>query len=222
MGATLALLCGATIAIGALSLSGHAARVASATVQLLAATLLLVSVLYYVTSHNDRYQAHFERIFLGRAERSSGGRLNLWQRGFEVFIDHDAILWGVGPENFREVDGRGNQLHSDFIAFLVERGLIGTFGLLLLAGTAFSRALHLIWIYNKHPGRVGIEGFVFLGATVAVVVESLTHQVFHFRELWLVLALQEAIAIHATRAVQEVEPVHQSLFVDIGIPSVTK
>jgi len=32
---------------------------------------------------------------------------------------------------------------------------------------------------------------------VAVLVESLTHQIFHARELWLVLAVQEAFLYQA-------------------------
>ncbi len=222
MGAALALLTGVTVAMIALSLSGHIERVASASMQLIVAITLLVGLLYYVTSHNPRYEVHFERIFLGRAERSSGGRFDLWQRGFEVFLDHGAFLWGVGPENFREVDGHGNQLHSDFMAFLVERGLIGTLGLLLFAGVALSRAVNLIWVYNKYPARAGPEGFVFLGAVVAALVESLTHQVFHFRELWLVLALQEAVALKIARSKQGVEPGRQSLFVNREVVDVTK
>ena len=34
---------------------------------------------------------------------------------------------------------------------------------------------------------------VFLAMLIATIVESLTHQVFHTRELWLVLAVQEAV-----------------------------
>jgi O-antigen ligase len=217
MGAAVALLAGVAVAMAALVLSGHIGRVVSVSLQLIVAISLLVGLLYYVTSHNARYQAHFERIFLGRAESSSGGRFDLWRRGFDVFLEHGAFLWGVGPENFREVDGRGNQLHSDFIAFLVERGVVGTLGLFLIAGVALGRAANLVWMYNKHPARAGPEGFVFLGAIVAAVVESLTHQVFHFRELWLVLALQEAMVFTMTRSGHEVGPDSPSLSVERGI-----
>lgn len=212
MAAALALSAGAVVALVVLALSGHMARVVAASGQLLMLVLVLVGLLYYVTSHNPRYHAHFERIFLGRAERSSGGRFDLWQRGFDVFLDHGAFLWGVGPENFREVDGHGNQLHSDFLAFLVERGLIGTVGLALLAGIALSRAATLIWLYYKYPDRVGLAGFVFLGAVVATLVESLTHQVFHFRELWLVMAFQEALVLRATHADERAGPESLSRF----------
>ncbi len=222
MAAALALFTGFTVAMIALALSGHLARVVSAAVQLLLAAALLVGVLYFVTSHNARYQAHFEHIFLGRAERSSGGRFDLWQRGFDVFLEHGTFLWGVGPENFREVDGHGNQLHSDFLAFLVERGLIGTLGLILLAGIALSRAANLIWVHKKHPDRAGPEGFIFLGAVVATLVESLTHQVFHFRELWLVLAVLEAMVFRTTRSVPGVASNSQSLLGERNALGVTK
>ena len=171
MGAALACFAGATVALIALSLSGHMTRVLSSALQLLLVVALLAGVLFYVTSQNERYRVHFERIFLGRAERSSGSRFSLWERGMDVFIDHGVFIWGVGPENFREVDGKGNQLHSDFIAFLVERGIMGLFGLVMFAGVATSRAIALIWMYNKRPPRAGPEGFVFLAAIVATLVE---------------------------------------------------
>jgi hypothetical protein len=43
------------------------------------------------------------------------------------------------------------------------------------------------------PDRARWELVVFLAAIVATMVESLTHQIFRTRELWLVLAVQEAI-----------------------------
>jgi len=112
-----------------------------------------------------------------------------------IYLDHSAFLWGVGPENFRVVDPeiRNNQLHNDFIAFLVERGLLGALGLLLFATIAVSRAAYMVLICNKYPDRSQLAAVVFLGAIIAATVESLTHQVFHFRELWLVLAFQEAL-----------------------------
>lgn len=222
MGAALALVTGVAVAMAALALNGHMGRVVVAGLQLVVISALLVGLLYYVTSHNARYQVHFERIFLGRAERSSGGRFDLWQRGFDVFLYHGAFLWGVGPENFREVDGHGNQLHSDFMAFLVERGLLGVLGLVLLAGVALGRSASLIWMYHKHPDRAGLAGFIFLGAMVAALVESLTHQVFHFRELWLVLALQEAMAFRMLRVGHGAERGRQSLPFNSEILGVTK
>ncbi len=207
MGASLAFTAGLTVAVGAIALSGRLFLVIKTFGRLAVAMALLGGVFFFVASHNQRYQAHFEQIFLGRAERSSGGRFDLWQRGLNAFLDHGVFIWGVGPENFREVDPKmtDNQLHNDFLAFLVERGLLGTLGLVLFAGLVVSRAAYMVLISNKYPERAPLAVVVFLGAIIAAMVESLTHQVFHFRELWMVWALQEAMLFKMTTGESEVE-----------------
>lgn len=200
MGATLALLTGLAVAVVAVALSGRLALIIKIFAQLAIALAIIGGVLAFIVSHNERYQQHIERILVGRADKSSEGRFDLWQRGFDAYIDHNVFLWGVGPENFREVDVKrtDNQLHNDFIAFSVERGLLGTLGLALFAALAVSRAAYMVLICHRYPDRAPLTVVVFLGAMVATIIESLTHQVFHFRELWLVLALQEAILFKMT------------------------
>jgi O-antigen ligase len=223
MGATLAFLTGLMVAIMAIFFIGRLALIIKMFVRLAIVILLLGGLLYFVVSHNERYRAHFEHIFLGRAERSSEGRFDLWLRGSEAFVDHGVLLWGVGPENFREVDAKvtDNQLHNDFLAFLVERGLVGVLGLGLLAALAAGRAAYMVRLYNKFPDRAQLTVVVFLGAIAAAGIESLTHQIFHFRALWLVLAFQEAILFRmvtsesgvavTTRALNE-SPAHRPAF----------
>lgn len=213
MGATLAFLTGLTVAIIAVSLSGRLIVTIKIFVQLAIMISLLVGLLFFIVRHNARYQEHFERILIGRSERSSEGRFDLWQRGFDAYIDNNVFLWGVGPENFREVDPRmtDNQLHNDFIAFSVERGLLGTLGLGLFAILAFSRAAYMVLICHKYPDRAQLTVVVFLAAITAALIESLTHQVFHFRELWLVLALQEAMLYKMMTSESGLEPTARTL-----------
>lgn len=208
MGAVVALTAGLTVAIIAVSLSGHLALVIKTFAQLAVIMSLLAGLLFLIVSQNQRYQDHFERILFGRSERSSEGRFDLWQRGFDAYLDNDVFLWGVGPENFREVDVKmtDNQLHNDFLAFSVERGLLGTLGLALFATIAVSRAAYMLLIRNKYPDRAQLAVVVFLAAIIAALVESLTHQVFHFRELWLVLAFQEAMLFKMTTSPNRPEP----------------
>jgi len=156
---------------------------------------LFAGLFSIVLSQNQNYKKHFEKIITGRAEKSSGGRFDLWKRGIDVLEERKVFLWGVGPENFREVDNAqsDNQLHNDFLAFTVERGLIGFTGLMLFAIIAVMRAIYLLMMYRKYPEQIGLSVVVFPAAMTAVLVVSLTHQIFHARELWLVLALQEAM-----------------------------
>jgi O-antigen ligase len=128
-------------------------------------------------------------------------------------MEHNAFFWGVGPENFRVVDAaqNDNQLHNDTLAFLVERGLLGLFGLGLFAGITLLKALQILNIYRKHPGRARWGVVVFLAALAATFVESLTHQVFHTRELWLVLAFQEAVLYKMATSENGIEPIRPTI-----------
>jgi len=211
MGAAVAFMAGLTVAIGAIVLSGRLVLIIKIFVQLAITISLLGGLLYFIVSHNERYQEHFEQIFLGRAERSSEGRFDLWQQGMDAYLEHDVFLWGIGPENFRVVGEKGKQLHNDFLAFSVERGLLGTVGLVLFATLAVSRAAYMVVICNKYPHRARLVVVVFLGAIIAAIVESLTHQTFHFRELWVVLALQEAMLFKMTTSESGLEPTTRAL-----------
>jgi len=114
--------------------------------QVLLVTTVLGSSLAVVLSQSPRHRDHLESIITGRAARSSGGRLALWQRGLAAFEEHDVLIWGVGPENFREVDpsGNDNQLHNDTLALLVERGVTGALGLARIAVEDTVRSVQVI------------------------------------------------------------------------------
>ena len=196
MGATLAALSGLTVSIVAIAYFKKSLMLLTKILMRVAlAVLILAGSLYMVGRQNPDTLNHFERIILGRFDKSSGGRLDLWGRGIDVLLEQNAFLWGVGPENFRLVDSSGNdnQLHNDTLAFLVERGLLGLIGLGLFAGITFTKAIQLLQISANDPRRTPFGVVVFLAALSATIVESLTHQIFHTRELWLLLALQEAV-----------------------------
>ena len=207
MGATIAFTAGLIIAIIAVSVLGKiSAQILKKFVMLLIAISLFGGLFFYITSQNQVFQEHIERILLGRAERSSGGRFDLWQDGIDHLLERNIPLWGVGPENFREFGAKGKQLHNDMLAFVVERGLIGMLGLVLLGVIAVGRAFYLLLIHSKSPERSRLVVAIFLAAMVAILVESLTHQIFHARQVWLVLALQEAMLYKAMNSKSGLKP----------------
>jgi hypothetical protein len=196
MGATLAFITGLiTSGITIALFKKKLLLVLKNILRFVAIALLIGGIFYIISGQVQNYRDHFEKIIVGRFEKSSGGRLNLWQRGIDALLEHNAFLWGVGPENFRVVDAAGtdNQLHNDTLAFLVERGLIGLSGLALFAGISIRRAISILQISGKDPKAAHLELVVFLAVIAATLVESLTHQMFRTRELWLVLAIQEAV-----------------------------
>jgi O-antigen ligase len=167
LGASVAFIAGLLIAVMVIALCGYFVTILKILGQLTIVILFVGGILYFAISQNQRYQAHFDHIFFGRVERSSGGRFALWERGINTFLEQDVFLWGIGPENFREIDVGGKHLHNDFLAFSVERGLLGTLGLVLFALVAISRAVYLILLYNKHPDPGRIVVVVFLAVMVA-------------------------------------------------------
>jgi len=210
MGATIALSSGLIVSIFAIAYFKKSLSVMIKNFMRIGLALVILGgMLYIAGSESPDQMNHFERIILGRYDKSSGGRFDLWSRGIDVLLEHNAFLWGVGPENFRLVDASGNdnQLHNDTLAFLVERGLLGLIGLGLFAVIGMSKAVHMMQIFGKDPKRVGFGVVVFLAAMIATMVESLTHQVFHTRELWLVLAVQEAVLYKMITSENGIEPV---------------
>lgn len=195
MGAALALVCGAVVAAAAIAMTGHVTAVLRLALRLAGAAALFSLLLFIVIDSVPRYRLHIERILVGRVDRSSEGRFDLWGRGVDAYLDQGILVWGLGPENFRFVDGRDKQLHNDFLAFLVERGIFGALGLGLFALLAIGRAAYIVVLEARAGPKARLRLAVFLGAMIATLVESATHQTFHFREMWLVLALQEAVLL---------------------------
>jgi len=200
MGTTLACITGLFVAVTAIAIFGNnLLYMLNLITRSVFAVAVVGGVLLFLASENQSYQDHFERIFLGRVEKSSEGRFSLWQRGVVALRESDNLLLGIGPENFRDVDVLEKQLHNDLLAFSVERGLLGVLGLLALAGVALSRAIYCLRIGLSDAQDPDLSAVVFLAAFASVLVVSLTHQVFHSREIWLVLASQEALIAHFER-----------------------
>jgi O-antigen ligase len=219
MAATLAFLAGLIAVLASIAFfKKKLFLVIKYVIRLLFAILLLGGLFFIVANLNQTYRNHFEKIIVGRYERSSGGRLNLWQRGIDALLEHNAFFWGVGAENFRVVDAAetDNQLHNDTLAFLVERGLIGVLGLALFAGIAIRRAISIIQISGKDLGPSRLELVVFLAVIAATMVESLTHQMFRTRELWLVLAIQEAVYFQLKTAEVREKPARPTVFLPVN------
>jgi hypothetical protein len=154
------------------------ATVALAIAALTAAVLVLEE---FAPSVHDRLRY----VLTGRSEYSAGSRFAIWSRG-EMRLMSDPSPTGIGPDTFKEIDG--HELHNDLLSFAVERGPLALLGLLALAAMAAQRAVQLA---RRCGPRGGLAMLSIPAALVGVVTIAQTHEVFHQRPVWLVLAVLE-------------------------------
>ena len=126
---------------------------------------------------------------LGRLDRSVTGRTTIWSRAWQGAGPQ--VLVGVGPAAAPWIPYAGGRLqrglHNDYLAFLVERGVLGLVGLLALAAVLLRWSGRVLLAALQGPGRWRPGG---LGAAVvANLVLANNHESFHFRHVWIVFAL---------------------------------
>jgi O-antigen ligase len=160
----------------------------------LATAMVLAAVLFFSTiSLFPDVLARLRHLTTERAEYTTDQRLDLWQGGSEALFSNKSIL-GVGPNNYRD-SFAGKTLHNDFLEFGVERGVVGLLGLLLFAFGAMNNAVKILLNQSKLRDTTRPTGVVFIAMLVAALLISNANQIFHFRILWLGLALQESILL---------------------------
>lgn len=196
MAATAGSLVGFSVAVGALTLLRGPRAVARMFAPVAVMLLVLGGMAAVAISQSAELSERFNYIFADRVEGSAEGRFSLWERGLEL-MDSEMPLWGIGPDSYKDIDLIHKPLHNDLLAFLVERGLIGTLGLLLLGGFAVAKGVVLLRMQARGPGMEGVEVVVLLAVVIAALVHSQFHQVFHHRSVWLALAAQEALLAQA-------------------------
>lgn len=133
---------------------------------------------------------------VGRAGKSSAGRLGLWSEA--VARAGPRVIVGVGPGEAKHElqisNGTINpktgalstqSMHSDVLGFLIERGIVGFAGLLLLYAALLRRVWRVLVV-----GRYRRIGVAALGAAVvANAAHSLFHETFHFRHTIVLFGL---------------------------------
>jgi O-antigen ligase len=148
--------------------------------------------------------------FLERLPRSAGERTVVWSAAARSFLSNPLGL-GVGPAGFREVGyvqggqfgvGRRISLHDDYLAFLVERGVIGFAGLVLLLVALAAAIIRASRDTASDDEVMRVAGLAAM--FVFTLVDSMTHEVTHYRHVWLVWALILALESMLRRARTEV------------------
>ena len=188
MGALLALVAGLGIGVGLLAFLFNewtAVLRLSLGVGLLGG--LFAGAVFLAASFDPELSERLDAMLFSRADRSAGSRFEIWGGGLRLVFS-GVPLTGVGPEQYKQIGGK--ELHNDLISFTVERGLLGTGALLILVVVAMARALEVMRLGISQGRRWTL---VFPAAVVATCVEAMTHEVFHMRQVWMALAIQEAV-----------------------------
>lgn len=140
--------------------------------------------------------AHQERggVFqgsIGRLDRSVSGRLAIWSDAWHAADSRVTI--GVGPGSAPEIPlaigtlKRG--LHNDYLAFLIERGLLGLLGLVGLVAVLLRWSGRLLEAAIPDPRGGWLQPAGLGAAVVANLVIATNHESFHFRHVWILFGL---------------------------------
>jgi O-antigen ligase len=202
-GALLGLAAGVVVVAGALCVRWGRTpvqRLGMAGAVLLAGGLVLGAVTMTAISRpgvtDVRALAQRERggVFddsLGRLDRSVNSRLAIWSDAWGAAGPR--LVVGVGPAAASEIPlavgtlRRG--LHNDYLAFLIERGVLGLLGLLTLTAVLLAWSSRLL-VGDPPDGRAGWLRPAWLGGAVAAnLVLATNHESFHFRHVWVLLGL---------------------------------
>lgn len=160
--------------------------------------------------------------FLGRMSHSSEGRTRIWNT---LGKRYERSPLGIGPGNSRwqsvtleererPVAGHYNtydsgadpflskEAHNDYLAYLIERGPIALFGMLLLRWQAFLRILGSGRSGRGRSRAGAVSGAVtaaLFGAWVASCLNANTIETLHFRHVWVFLAMVCVIGAGGSR-----------------------
>lgn len=135
--------------------------------------LILVGLLgYFAFSHSRGGQAD-TGFTSARFDRSGGLRFSMWE---EAVVRLPETPWGAGPGSVRglQLNSQGPDISNEALQYLVERGVIGLFGLLLLWWTMLRLA----------PGGTAARAMV-----LAYIFGEVFRETLHYRHLWIFFAI---------------------------------
>jgi hypothetical protein len=159
---------------------------------------------YQVVERAQSSQNSLLRLSLGREQQSAWERQTL--TGETLHLWRTSTLLGLGPGATKstleqELAPYPKEAHDDWTAALVERGILGFAGLLLLSA-------EIVWRASMVGSRrrlgssqeTGLPAPEFLiGALGTLAVYSFTHQQLHDRTAWALLGLVAAFSLSQPR-----------------------
>ncbi len=144
---------------------------------------------------------------IGRSDSSSQERKALFAEGTQLFWSHNLI--GVGPSRTKPTLADipapyVKEAHDDYVATLLERGILGGVGLVVLLATIAVRLGRVAGVRGRaapvaRAAQIAAPYYlVCLG--IAFLVSGAFYEVLHFRHLWAYLGLVAGLDLIQQRA----------------------
>jgi O-antigen ligase len=137
------------------------------------------------------------RDSIGRSSQSAQERAWLIQETIGLF--QQGVPWGLGPNSTKpllltQLAPYAYQTHDDYIESLVERGVLGAFGMLLLIGSIGVRT----WNVAARPlapafAELFPRKAALVGGVLGLAVSASYYQILHFRHVWAFFAVLAAL-----------------------------
>ena len=139
------------------------------------------------------------RDSIGRSSQSAQERE--WLLSETIALFKQGAPWGLGPDSTKpllqsQLAPYAYQTHDDYLESIVERGVLGAFGLIVLIGSVGTRT----WAVVSRPLAPNFAELVprtapLLGAVVGLAVSASYYQILHFRHVWTLLAVIAALYV---------------------------
>jgi O-antigen ligase len=204
-GAMLTLLVGLALSVAVTRYRRHGSLAGLTT---LAASALVAGLVFaVVTPRVDLGQVReaasgsvpLLRDSFGRSGGSTSERGTIVQEGTDLFLQGDAT--GFGPARTKATLAANQapyvkEAHNDYLATLLERGLIGAIGLLILGIAVLGRCVRLVVGTLPEP-YADLVPRAWLLAVIGPVMATAAsfYEVLHFRHLWTWLGLIAALVL---------------------------
>lgn len=182
--------------------SVHLVAAASVALVVVAFGLALVQLLPVETMAKDS-GISLLRDSIGRSSQSAQERQ--WLITETVGLFQQGVPWGLGPGSTKpllqtQLAPYAYETHDDYIESIVERGIIGAFGLLTLIGAVGVRT----WTVATRPLSPEFAALFprtspLVGAVAGLAVSASYYQILHFRHVWTLLALIAALFVWGRR-----------------------
>jgi O-antigen ligase len=204
-GAMLTLLVGLVLAFAATRYrrQGAVAGLATLAIAALVGGLVVAFVMPRVDLGQVRERAAGSvpllRDSFGRSGNSSSERVTIVREGANLFLEGDVL--GFGPARTKATLAATQapyvkEAHNDYLATLLERGVIGAVGLLLLGVAVLVRCVRLV-VGTLPKGYAELVPRPWLLAVIGPVMATAAgfYEVLHFRHLWTWLGIVAALVM---------------------------